>query len=86
MDDEPRAPHANRVMRTLERLRSRRSHHPPLRDHRACVALATSSPAIAHRSATHARTGQKNGSSRNPGERGADLEEEVLLVAVPVSS
>ncbi|WP_234712058.1 hypothetical protein, partial [Burkholderia pseudomallei] len=28
----------------------------------------------------------KKGSSRNPGERGADLEEEVLLVAVPVSA
>ncbi|WP_143290541.1 hypothetical protein, partial [Burkholderia pseudomallei] len=26
------------------------------------------------------------GSSLNPGERGADLEEEVLLVAVPVSA
>ncbi|KOT13004.1 hypothetical protein DM56_5131 [Burkholderia mallei] len=32
------------------------------------------------------RRSAEKGSSRNPGERGADLEEEVLLVAVPVSA
>ncbi|MEB5484357.1 hypothetical protein QMA73_09480, partial [Burkholderia pseudomallei] len=74
------------MSRTISRHPRRRTDSPAAQRAPAGRTSRAAGEAAACNAKPPRATSNKKGSSRNPGERGADLEEEVLLVAVPVSA